>query len=844
MKRITGLLLACVIIFGSGPMRAEDVLVGSAKKLPGCDDLPARMAQYYKPVKVDAKPNAPQYKLPLDISKLSNADFAKNIYQYRNKALAGAADAMLKRNGFAAIAGGRSDDVAGFYKSLKMRGLPIFITSDSLLHLYHIQFDETLKTIEEREFFNDATLISKAIQAEALRLYESTDGELKEAARLLVGYATVPVVVLSQTDLGVEAAAALKEVNSWPEKPTWRQGMEFDRKYSELKKPLEEYLGPHDRRRSRNPKTAMIAALKQYLKAHPPGKDPGDLIPKIVDKEVRAELELIAKHKGFDESPLFIYKEDYSQYVPRGHYTRSKKLKQYFKALMWYGRMTFIIRGKTKDTEGRWLKAVVSVEEARRQTLAAAMLAGMMEKKITDDFTMMQSGMRSKVVKGRTLAKVWDRLYSVTAYYVGFADDLTPYEYRGAIRSSMIGQEIRASSLTNARKFFEFRKTLAKLRKPEIYSGLGDLEGPPAAIADEATLAKALGLTQGLRLMGQRYIPDSFMMGKMVYPTVGKYQGGEDKPFTWVMSRGGPIRGFPRGLDVMTVLGSDRARHWTKQLGDDKYQRYGETLAKVTGQFAEIDQAGWNRNMYWSWLYTLKSLLKEYRSGYPTFMQTPAWRDKQLSAALASWSQLRHDTILYAKQSYTMRAGGMPPRPKMVEGYVEPVPEFYARLLALTRMTLVGLDDFKVLDNQSRNRLVALEKIVARLLAISQAELANKKLTADDYAFIRSFGARLKSVVAGVNKDGLETTIVADVHTDGNSRKVLEEGTGYLHTMVVVYPMPDGGLVAGVGPVLSHYEFKHPMSDRLTDEAWKKMLRARAPKLPDWARTFTVTSGK
>ena len=181
----------------------------------------------------------------------------------------------------------------------------------------------------------------------------------------------------------------------------------------------------------------------------------------------------------------------------------------------------------------------------------------------------------------------------------------------------------------------------------------------------------------------------------------------------------------------------------------------------------------------------------------------------------------------------------------MVEGYVEPVPEFYARLLALTRMTIAGLDDFKVLDKQSRSRLVALEKIVARLLAISQAELANKKLTKEDYAFIRSFGEHLKHVVAGVKKRGLETTIIADVHTDTNSRQVLEEGTGYLNTIIVVYPMPDGGMVAGIGPILTHYEFKQPMSNRLTDEAWKQMLRTgKAPDLPEWTETFTVIPSK
>ena len=100
-----------------------------------------------------------------------------------------------------------------------------------------------------------------------------------------------------------------------------------------------------------------------------------------------------------------------------------------------------------------------------------------------------------------------------------------------------------------------------------------------------------------------------------------------------------------------------------------------------------------------------------------------------------------------------MKAGAVAPmRPKMVEGYVEPAPEFYARLLALTRMTLKGLDDLKVLDDQSRNRLKSLDAILSRLLDISVRELQNKQLASEDYEFIRSFGDNLKSVVAGVGQ--------------------------------------------------------------------------------------------
>jgi hypothetical protein len=62
---------------------------------------------------------------------------------------------------------------------------------------------------------------------------------------------------------------------------------------------------------------------------------------------VEAEIGLINKHTGFEKSPVFGYLEDYSQYVPRGHYTRNEEFKSYFKAMMWYGRVGFYLNPST-----------------------------------------------------------------------------------------------------------------------------------------------------------------------------------------------------------------------------------------------------------------------------------------------------------------------------------------------------------------------------------------------------------------------------------------------------------------------------------------------------------------
>lgn len=70
----------------------------------------------------------------------------------------------------------------------------------------------------------------------------------------------------------------------------------------------------------------------------------------------------------------------------------------------------------------------------------------------------------------------------------------------------------------------------------------------------------------------------------------------------------------------------------------------------------------------------LRSLLSEL------YEAELAWQRKMLQTQHASWSELRHDTLLYGKQSYTaIPSCGYP------DGYVEPYPALYEKLEALAR---------------------------------------------------------------------------------------------------------------------------------------------------------------
>jgi len=698
------------------------------------------LSSYYSPSPISVSPGAPSYSLPIQLGDIANADDVCETLHFDANA-----KEAVERNGFVVVSatnpwGEMYDDVVAPYEQLKDFEVPVFVTSDSLLHVYHVLFDEILKCVEEKEFYGKLVVMTRALFDESLRQYDAFSGNLKEAARRNVAFFTV-----ARKLLGEEVA-----------------------------------------------------------------------VPDCVSAEVAEELAKIEAHGGFSESAIFIYKEDYSQYVPRGHYTRSETLKKYFKGMMWYGRMAFLLKGHAEW--GPMGEALVSVQDARIQTVQASL---------------MTLALDSLEAEGVAIADIWNRIYAVTAFFVGLADDLTPYQYKEAILK-VLGSPVNLEDFNDENKMFDLKAELALLPSPEIYGGTGFAFVFPPLTPEK--LDEVLDKSKGMRLMGQRFIPDSYMFQNLVAPVVGLYLG-DGKPFTMEYTPGGPARCFPRGLDVMAVLGSDEALTILERDGDTDYVNYNKSVNDLIALFETFTEEDWNRNLYWGWLYTLKALLGKHEQGYPAFMRGTPWKDKQLNTALASWTELRHDTILYAKQSYTPPIGSIP---ELTRGYVEPIPEFFNRLLSLTRMTRTGLSDMNVLDQTQRERLEALEAILSRLLGISIAELEGTELSEDDYAYIKNFAYALKPLLTDLSDEkGPSTTLIADVHTDCNTNQVLEEGVGYVKFMAVAYMLPDSTILLGAGPVFSYYEFKWPMSDRLTDEKWTEMLeKGENPPQPDWVSSF------
>lgn len=653
----------------------------------------------YIPYQVNVKPDVKPYTVAPDLSNVAN----KAKFKFTDKEFA-----MMAKNGFVANHS-NFKQVYDMYNYCQKNEIPIFVTTDSMLHTYHVLFDYSLRILEMREFFDDLHDLNKVMLDMAKSQYKgATDPKAKVAATKNLAY----------------------------------------------------------------------VAVASYL------LDPSIAVPQEVKGLVDSEIKLIQAHTGRANSPIFGYEEDYSQYVPRGHYTRNETLKKYFMTMMWYGRMSF----RLSPREGE--------EKGKEETLQAILIVS--------------------AIKNASALDVWDRIYQPTVFYVGKADDLNVYEYM-KLAEDTYGNDFELLSpdkLGDDVKLSVFIDDAKKLRNPLINSTF---------LWEGEDLAK---VTKGFRFMGQRFIPDSYMFQQLVHDKViGRY--------------------FPKGLDIMAVLGSQKAYDiLIKIYNESNYPKYTEQMAKLRTEFGSVDTELWAQNLYWNWLYTLMPFLTEKGKGYPFFMQSPAWADKELSTALGSWTELRHDTILYAKQSYAFETA-MPAGPQLVKGYVEPNAEFYARLASLSRFTREGLESRGLLLPEFKSRFMELEDLLVTLKEISELELTNQALTAEQYGTIINIGKTLEDIASFPpelaseieGEEDKEMAVVADVHTDPNSASVLEEGAGYPLNLFVVVPV-NGELRISQGPMFSYYEFTWPMSDRLTDAAWQNMLKENPPKLPVWMDSY------
>ncbi|MFB0517382.1 MAG: DUF3160 domain-containing protein, partial [Candidatus Neomarinimicrobiota bacterium] len=312
----------------------------------------------YHPYLVEVIPSLETYAVEPDFSNVD--DFARFAGTFNS------IDSTLLLQNHFTVRRGKYQQLYDIYNSCTWDGVPIFVTTDAVLHTYHVLFDRFLAEIEIQHFVEMLGLMTDALLDSTQSVFEqSTQPEAQGAARRNLAFLSVTARLL---------------------------------------------------------------------------KGDGVAVPETVSTLVDSELVLIADHDGFNFSPIFgeFSALDYSQFQPRGHYTKSDTLKAYFKAMMWYGWTIFTME---PDLFG---------DLSRRHTLQALMLVQMLYNLEAD---------------GQPLLDLWAEIYETTCFFVGKTDDPNVRDYKD-IAVQVYGTDfltLSPDSLVNSSLLDEFMTEAQKL---------------------------------------------------------------------------------------------------------------------------------------------------------------------------------------------------------------------------------------------------------------------------------------------------------------------------------------------------------------------------------------------
>ncbi len=513
-------------------------------------------------------------------------------------------------------------------------------------------------------------------------------------------------------------------------------------------------------------------------------------------------------------------KVDISQFKPRGHYTEefwfnnsTRDLKNYFRAMMWLGRIDFMLTAPpVAPGEPKWTD-----EDIQRMSRGAMVVNQLLEKSGNKD-----------------LFELHEKIIS---FFVGPDDNLTPDELNEIVNEL----NVTVSNISESSKWENFKK---KIKSSDDY-GQKIMSNFFIVDADKENPAE---LPVSYRMLGQKFLIDSYVFSEVVYDRI--YHNGVEVK-----------RMMPDPLDAMFVLGNENALPLLEpELDKYPYAYKLEELRYLTDAY---DPDFWSQSLYNTWLNAIRQLNpQDDISGVPYFMKTTEWQLEKLNTQLSSWAELRHDNVLYAKQSYT---GGTSCSFPYV--YIEPYPEFFEVLDDFARNAADFFDlELRLMNFNKKDDIIGFYRNfgehMRKMKILAEKELIQEEFSEEDITYLKTFinGAMASgpSITGWFNelfydkyKAMQEDYLVVDVHTQPTDEfghivgKVLHAGTGNVNMGVFFAGSPcnDYKPAAFIGPVMSFHTRIENDWQRLTDEEWAEYFwnYEDNPDRPDWVNHYLAS---
>ncbi|MGQ9689141.1 MAG: DUF3160 domain-containing protein [Desulfobaccales bacterium] len=508
-----------------------------------------------------------------------------------------------------------------------------------------------------------------------------------------------------------------------------------------------------------------------------------------IQAKTREELKYIYEAKDTPasggKSPLFghydaFYPSDYSQFTPRSHYTKSSLLRAYFRAMMYLGRNYYNLRNENGITDALLLAHLMATPTDQGESL-----------------------------------KRWRRLMEITSFYVGLPDDISYPEWRDFIVNISGTEKFEPSTALSPEFLIKISANIEKLKPPVISLTRGE----------QVDIGKL-----NFRLFGQRFTFDGWMLNHLTAKEPG------DTP---------PFPTTPSALFVPAALGNPTARSFLPlvlredmpELTPAHLDVFEARLNKLSHTLAQVEERDWFSAIGWVWLKLLGTLNASFSEGYPLYMQSPLFPIKQLETFLGSYTELKHDTLLYAKQSYAEMGNGdegkIPPVPR---GFVEPNLPFWVMMERLVAYTAAGFRKFQLFpgDLEEYGKLQRFKQQVEFFTAMAEKELRGQPLSEKEYEKIRTLDLSYLAIPPDgevLDPKDRRSALIADIHTDMAKKQVLYEATGEPYIMLALVGN-EGRPRLTVGVAFNHYEFTGPLTIRYSDADWQGWVYEAPGKMP------------
>ena len=508
----------------------------------------------------------------------------------------------------------------------------------------------------------------------------------------------------------------------------------------------------------------------------------------------------------FSSTPRFI---DFSQFTVRGHYTQSAVLGRYFQSMMWLGRTELYLLGPANVSPEQ------KVSDVQRQTIDAALLVEALDR--ANAFPLLEE------------------IDAVIRMFVGESDNITLPNMKTLLQRGQIGS---ARQLLDTLMLSALQDTLRN--QPFAFQRINS----QILASSDPTKPDNIQPASSVLLLGQRFVVDSYVTGNVVFDKIS-YQGHA----VW--------RALPSTLDVLFALGNDAAAQLLVPELDEYH--YGTNLTSLRYLIDGYDASFWNSSLFNAWLEMIRACNPPAdRSVLPGFMTTASWWQEKMNTQLASWAELRHDNLLYAKESYTGVAICSFPG-----GYVEPIPALYDAVRAFAQMgknQLVPLLSVQTPMNGLSLYFSKLDGIADTLGSIARKELGATPLSISETLFLQhmlymSSGGCVPAPTGWycnlyyeMNDFSNMDYVVADVHTCPSDAMgnmvgwVLHAGTGPVNLGVVAVTTTDGCAAAYVGPVMSYGEKVTGNFLRLTDDQWSTSYALSGSVRPSFVNLYLADS--